>query len=324
MHCSPRSSLLFLILVPFLVSGNQGSITTVQKLSTDDYNMRFVGGVDTRPYEFPWMVEMIISGIIVCEGILISNQWVLTAAKCFNINQGPNYIELTVGAYDFTVNSTMEPYRQVFNSTEFYASSSSYPSTSEAIGLVKLPKPVDLSAYIKPISLPRLCDPDPESVIVTGWGKETDCVDNSCIVLPSPVQMFNDSIVNVMKCNGTEESLSTFYRFWTSGNSSKMRADTGCPAQYVRPEDGNWVVLGVFPGYWIGYPSCIEKTEYFPYLRVQSSLKWIYNITGLPDPDANVAVCDLTTSSSTRSIQSPIPLAIMFLIALHNALHMIS
>ena len=112
--------LILVILVSFLVAENQESITAIrvsktysnvcsftyevlffplfwliQESTSDDHTMRIVGGVDTRPYEFPWMVQVISyvvfpsggAGGISCAGTLISDQWVLTTASCFNINK---------------------------------------------------------------------------------------------------------------------------------------------------------------------------------------------------------------------------------------------
>jgi len=139
--------------------------------------------------------------------------------------------------------------------------------------------------------------------------------------------MFNDTLVNVRKCNGLEIPLLPIFSIWTSGNDSK-KAGPGSPVNYIRPEDGNWAVLGVFSGISYTYPDCVETDYYYSYNRVQSSLKWIYDITGLPDPDANVTECDnpLTTIpltepfNSTGPIQSPIALKTMFLIVLCNVI----
>ena len=142
-------------------------------------------------------------------------------------------------------------------------------------------------------------------------------------MLPTPVRKFDDTLVNVVKCNGVNKPLSIAY-IWTSGNGSK-NADGGCPANYMRPEDGNWTVIGVKPESY-SYPSCdVEKDSYYSYIRIQSSLEWIYNITGLPNPDADVVCPDpLTTTPTTISttpnrsgqLNTPIAFMSMFLTVL--------
>ena len=120
-------------------------------------------------------------------------------------------------------------------------------------------------------------------------------------MLPTPVRKFDDTLVDVRKCNGVDIPLLPIPAIWTSGDGSK-KADVGCPVNYIRPEDGNWTVIGVFSCVSYGYPDCVEKDSYFPYNRIQSSLNWIYNITGLPNPDADVVCPDpLTTTPTTFS-----------------------
>jgi len=123
-------------------------------------------------------------------------------------------------------------------------------------------------------------------------------------VLPGPIQKFDDTLVNSRKCNGTElplEPSSTEIR--ASGINGKSPS-TGCPVNYIRPENGKSTVIGIYSGSTRIWSECVEVDHPWSYMRVQSSLEWIYNTTGLPNPDPAGTICDnneVTTSSPSKA-----------------------
>jgi hypothetical protein len=46
-------------------------------------NTKIVGGRMALPHSWPWMVSLRINGSHTCGGAIIHEQWVLTAAHCF-------------------------------------------------------------------------------------------------------------------------------------------------------------------------------------------------------------------------------------------------
>lgn len=66
------------------------------RLENLDDSVRIIGGEDARPHQFPWMVYMKLyyiplhewqkSMTNVCDGTLINNRWIISAAHCFEPN----------------------------------------------------------------------------------------------------------------------------------------------------------------------------------------------------------------------------------------------
>ena len=55
-------------------------IPTIQPVES---NYKIVGGREAIPYSWPWMVSLRVNGTHQCGGAIIDDQWVITAAHCF-------------------------------------------------------------------------------------------------------------------------------------------------------------------------------------------------------------------------------------------------
>ncbi|KAK2863571.1 hypothetical protein Q5P01_003104 [Channa striata] len=122
---------------------------TAQLCGQTAINPRITGGQEAPPGNWPWHVAFIINDNDFCEGSLINNQWVLSAAHCFpsiNVNvvavlgrsrlliADPTGIRVTV--------------TQIINHPNYVASTG-----DNNISLLKLSSPVNFTNYVLPVCL---------------------------------------------------------------------------------------------------------------------------------------------------------------------------
>lgn len=62
-------------------SNNLNNVTSRFVRSKDP---RVVGGIASNPGAWPWLIALYQDGIFHCGGVILSEQWVLTAAHCVN------------------------------------------------------------------------------------------------------------------------------------------------------------------------------------------------------------------------------------------------
>ncbi|XP_038592631.1 prostasin-like isoform X1 [Micropterus salmoides] len=135
-----------IVLVVLAVTGSNAQL---DDCGTAPLNARIVGGADAVPGSWPWQASLQTNGLHFCGGSLINNQWILTAAHCFNIPT-PNLIVylgrdtlnlLTPNGKSWTVSQIVKHPnydKETFNND---------------IALLKLSSPVTFTDYIRPVCL---------------------------------------------------------------------------------------------------------------------------------------------------------------------------
>ena len=61
---------------------------------------RIVGGTDAQPGSWPWQVLVdfkAVQGPVWCGGSILTEDWIVTAAHCFNVGKNPMSFTVTVG-----------------------------------------------------------------------------------------------------------------------------------------------------------------------------------------------------------------------------------
>ncbi|XP_040061611.2 enteropeptidase-like [Ixodes scapularis] len=163
----------------------------------DTVSERIINGTEAAPGHWPWMVGLYTpEGELPCGGVLISRQFVLTAAHCYwnKINAG--YLSVRLGstkiakyAVHFQRNEGKNVHLDRGDTTVIHDDLEDEIICMEVdyvciplqdnctlfmkdLALLKLKEPVNITAYIRPICLPEHCEEPPSntSVYGAGWG----------------------------------------------------------------------------------------------------------------------------------------------------------
>ncbi|KAM6978529.1 granzyme B-like [Tautogolabrus adspersus] len=123
-----------------------------------------VGGRVAKPHSRPYMASLQIDEQHRCGGILIREDFVLTAAHC----KQSNYMTVVLGAHDI---SKRERSQQRIQVAEFYPHPR-YTEYDYDIMLLKLKNNATLNKYVKVIRLPKKDGKIPANIncAVAGWG----------------------------------------------------------------------------------------------------------------------------------------------------------
>ncbi|KAK3516771.1 hypothetical protein QTP70_023648 [Hemibagrus guttatus] len=117
---------------------------------------------ECTPYSNPWQASL-NAGYHFCSGSLISQNWVVSAAHCYQ-----SRVQVRLGEHNIQVNEGTEQFissAKVFRHPNY----SSWTGDSD-IMLIKLSQPATLNNYVQPIALPNSCPVVGTWCKVSGWG----------------------------------------------------------------------------------------------------------------------------------------------------------
>ncbi|NXP85728.1 TMPSD protease, partial [Passerina amoena] len=131
---------------------------------------RIIGGKETSVNKWPWQVSVQYGPIHICGGTIIDAQWVLTAAHCFFMNSMKILDDWKVYGGVSDLKQPMEgiPVSQVIINSNYSDDHDDYD-----IALMKLSRPLTLSAQVRPACLPMHGQrfQTGRSCFITGFGK---------------------------------------------------------------------------------------------------------------------------------------------------------
>ncbi|KAJ7313848.1 hypothetical protein JRQ81_005598 [Phrynocephalus forsythii] len=276
----------FLLLLFLFLRGAENSPAQIACGRPKVHSARIVGGKKAEEGEWPWQVSIREHRLHVCGGSLISSQWVLTAAHCFDGPLNPFMYRVHLGEYELP-----KPAKTMVSSAisrivvyPYYAGD----GLSGDIALVQLKEPVNFSRTILPVCLPTFSDPDPfpagTSCWVTGWGN----LYPDAPFLTRTLQELEVPIIDVDECDqmyhndsysdSEAETVPKGYRLiyedmicagFPEGKKDSCQGDSGGPL--ACKQNDTWFLAGVVS---FGL-SCSEPNRPGVYTRVTSYLDWI-------------------------------------------------
>ncbi|XP_020030699.1 complement factor D isoform X2 [Castor canadensis] len=130
---------------------------------------RILGGREAEAHARPYMASVQVNGKHLCGGVLIAEQWVLSAAHCLD-DSGDGKVQVLLGAHSL---SRPEPFKRLYDVLREVPHPDSQPATIDHdLLLLQLSEKAVLSPAVRPLPWQRedrevapgtLCD-------VAGWG----------------------------------------------------------------------------------------------------------------------------------------------------------
>ncbi|KAF5903775.1 mast cell tryptase-like, partial [Clarias magur] len=233
---------------------SSGSLSQLNVCGRAPLNTKIVGGEDAAAGSWPWQVSFQKGGNHFCGGSLISKNWVLSAAHCFQSITAPD-ITIYLGLASLEGSNAN---RQTATTSNIILHQAYDPvSNDNDIALVQLDSPVTFNYYVVPVCLTASNSflPAGTNVWVTGFGRI-----GSNVNLPSPqtLQEVEVPIVSNSDCGNSYSPTSITNNMicagLSQGGKDSCQGDSGGPL--VIRVNGIWVQGGIVSfGYGCAQPN---------------------------------------------------------------------
>jgi len=251
---------------------------------------KIVNGQSASSCEWKWQVSLRRWGSHFCGGSLISDQWVLSAAHCFE--DGWTGDAAVVG--DFEQNSNGDAFQEEHEIADVLIHPSwNTNSMNYDFALIRLRTPVTFNSCVGPVCLPESDVTEETECMITGWGTlESDGNSPNSLHEGSITTMTNADCDNKYS-GGIFASMLCAQGETSSGYVDACQGDSGGPLVCKDDASGKWILHGATS--W-GY-GCADRKYPGVYARVSKVVDWIRATmstpagTPVPTPAPATPVC---------------------------------
>nr|XP_015215094.1 PREDICTED: transmembrane protease serine 6 [Lepisosteus oculatus] len=238
------------------------------------FTSRVVGGTNSTEGEWPWQASLQVKGRHLCGGALISSQWVVSAAHCFQDDSlaFPSQWTVYLGKLRLDQSSKSEmSFRVQEIHTHHYYDDETHDYD---LALLRLDKPIFLTTVAQPACLPaptHLLEP---GILcwVTGWGAKKEGGPVSSILQKVDVRLISQDICN--RSYRYQISPRMLCAGYPDGKKDACQGDSGGPLVCKEPS-GRWFLAGVV-SWGVG---CGRPNYYGVYTRITKMTDWIKEVT---------------------------------------------
>ncbi|KAI1305956.1 Plasma kallikrein [Halotydeus destructor] len=247
---------------------------------------RIVGGDDAYEGEFPWTVSIRLNGQHYCGGVLLNEQWVLTAAHCV-VGYVPRNFWVRLGAHKSRLQVSPTEQDIAADSMVIHQNYSRPRPFANDIALLKLQHKALFSDHVSPICLPNNVDSDDGDYyqgtkgLVVGWGwlKDDHHGPNGRGGPADVLQKVNLPVIANDQCSKWYQtqgkhivvSKRQFCAGFQDGGKDACRGDSGGPMLLKNTTTNKFSVIGIVSA-GIG---CALKQLPGLYTRVNAFIPWI-------------------------------------------------
>ncbi|XP_032909631.1 acrosin-like [Catharus ustulatus] len=216
-----------------------------------DYGLtRIVGGSNAREASWPWMVSIQIAyaqgNQHWCGGSLITSDWVLTAAHCFDKISNLSMVYVMIGATQLSrpgPGAVARTINKVVIHRDYKRIDFRYD-----IALMQLNQPVQCSSYIQLacVATPTLKVSELSNCWIAGWGQTT----KRSAGKTGHLQEAKVRLIDVQLCNSTDWYAGDIHPYnlcagYPEGNIDACKGDSGGPLMCQDNSADYWWVVGI-------------------------------------------------------------------------------
>ncbi|NWT21231.1 ACRO protein, partial [Vireo altiloquus] len=211
---------------------------------------RVVGGRNALPGAWPWIVSIQHPWVPdlghLCGGSLISTQWVLTAAHCFDQVTRISMVYVVIGATQLTQpgpEAVVRNVKQLLVHQDYDPDDMSYD-----IALLELDQPVQCSPYIQLacVADPTLKVSELQNCWVAGWGSTAPrALKSSDHLQEAKVQLIDLKLCNSSRWYAGDIHTHNLCAGYPQGTIDTCQGDSGGPLMCQDNNADFWWVIGL-------------------------------------------------------------------------------